>query len=246
MPEKVYAEVGCVKAKSPELEGFLKERAMSYAKVAQKKGMLLDFVVLKSVFPNGEDCKCDYRIVSVYNDMAQLDMFMKPDAGREIATAAFGDQAQAVYQKWQSLGADKGSELYELKMAALPGPSGSAMTMANFLNVEPANGMAYEKMEREVWMPVVKEAIKSGMLVDMTIWERVIPNGSNMDGNYIQVIDLNNFAQMGGWEWEEFGKIFQKVHPGVDMMEMINKSDELSQVAYNETLMHVTSLSNPQ
>ncbi|MBT8262031.1 MAG: L-rhamnose mutarotase [Bacteroidia bacterium] len=246
-PEKMYVEIGCLKSKSDNLEAFIKDKGMAFNREAQAKGMLLDFIVLKVIYPNGEDCKCDYRMVSVYNDMKQLDMFMKPNIGYEIATKAFGgqEQAQAAWEEWQGVGVDKGSELFELEMSAMPGPSGSDMSIANFVNVKPGMEMEYEKMEREVWMPVVKEAIKAGMLNDMTIWSRVMPAGEHLDGDYIQVIDINNFAQMGSWEWEEFGKIFQKVHPGVDMMEMVKKSNALSTLGHNETVQVVARLSDP-
>jgi hypothetical protein len=245
-PEKVYVEIGCIKSKSPDLESFMKDKGMAFNKEAQARGMIMDFIVLKVLFPNGEDCKCDYRVVSVFTDLKQMDMLTAPNAGYEIATKAFGDQAQAVYEEWKTLGSDKGSEIFELEMSAIPGPSGSDMSIANFVNVKPGMEMEYEKMEREVWMPVVKEAIKAGMLNDMTIWSRVMPAGEHLDGDYIQVIDLNNFAQMGGWEWEEFGKIFQKVHPGVDMMEMVKKSDALSTLGHNETVQVIARLNNPQ
>lgn len=245
-PEKIYVELSCIKSKSEGLEDFIKKEGIAFNKEAQKRGMLLDFVVLKVLYPNGEDCKCDYRLVTVYNDMKQLDMFMAPNIGYEIATKAFGDKAQAVWEKWQSLGSDKGSEIFELKIAAQPGPSNAAMSIANFINVKPGMEMEYEKMEREVWMPVVKEAMKAGMLKDWTIWGRVLPQGEHLDGNYIQVVDIDNFAQMGSWEWEEFGKIFAKVHPGVNMMETIKKAQSLSTLGHDETVMFVTSLSNPK
>lgn len=244
--EKTYVEVGCLKAKvpgNPELEAFLMDEAMAYNKVAMEKGMILDFLVFRMMYPNGDDCKCDYRMVSVYNGMAQMDMFTPADTGMKLATEAFGDGAQAAWEKWMSLVNYKGSEIFELTMSASEGPVYSPMTHVNFMSVKPDNAMAYEKMEQDVWMPVVKEAMKQGMLEDMTIWRRVMPNGKGYEGDYIQVVDIENFAQMGSWEMEKFAAIFQKVHPGVDIGEMMQKSNKLSKVLRDETMMLMGRLS---
>ena len=245
-PDKVYVEVGCIKVKNPgnpENESFLMNDAMAYNKVMMEKGMIVDFLVFRMMFPNGDDCKCDYRIVSVYNGMAQMDLSTAPDTGMMVAGEAFGDQAQAKWQKWLSLYNFKGSELFELTVSASDGPVYSPMTHVNFVSVKPENSMAYEKMEKEVWMPVVKEAMKDGMLMDMTVWRRIMPTGKGYEGDYIQVVDIENFAQMGTWDMEKFAAIFKKVHPEVDMMEMMEKSNKLAKVARDETMMMMGRLS---
>ena len=244
--QKVYVDVGCIKVKNPgnpENDAFLMNDAMAYNKVAMQKGMIMDFLLFRMMYPNGDDCKCDYRMVTVHGDMAQLDMFAAPDSGMKIAGEAFGDQAMAKWEKWLSLYNFKGSELFELTMSASDGPVYSPMTHVNFMSVMPENGMAYETMEKDVWMPVVKEAMKEGMLMDMTIWKRVMPNGKGYEGDYIQVVDIENFAQMGGWEMEKFAAIFKKVHPEADMMEMMEKSGKLSKVVRDETMMMMGRLS---
>lgn len=243
-PEKVYIEVGCIKEKGPELESFILNEGMAFNKVSRDKGQILDFIVLKVLYPNGDDCRCDYRVVSVYSDLAQLDELVKPNAGFEIANEAFGDKAQEVYNKWKSIGIDRGSEIFELKMEAIDGPSYSPMSMVNFINVEPGHSADYEKMQKEVWMPVVKEAAKEGMLTDISIWERVLPEGNDFDGDYIQVIDIKNFAQMGSWEMSKFAAIFQKVHPGKDLAETIKKSDKLTKLGHDETMQVIGRLSD--
>ncbi len=244
--DRVYVEVGCLKAKSPELGAFMMNEGMQFNKEAQAMGMLEDFIVLKVMYPNGEDCKCDYRVVTVFTDMKQLDMLTASDTGPKVATKAFGDKAMEVYERMQSLTTNKGSEIFELSMSAVPGPANAAISMVNFLEVEPGKQQEFEKMEKEVWLPVVREAIKAGMLKDFTIWSRVMPSGDAFMGDYIQVYDINNFAQMEAWEWEEFGKIFQKVHPEKDMMKLIEQSVALSTVVYSETLKVMGSLNQGQ
>ena len=133
---KTYIEVGCIKAQnpgSPDLEAFLMNEAMAYNKAAMDKGMLLDFLVFKMMYPNGEDCKCDYRMVSVYNNMAQMDMLAEPGAGMAIAEAAFGDKAMQAWETWMGLVSYKGSEIFEMTMGSSDAPVYAPMTHVNFI-----------------------------------------------------------------------------------------------------------------
>ena len=97
MPEKIFVDVGCIKAKSPDLLEFMVEKGTAFNKEAQAQGMLLDWILLEVIYPNGEDCECDYRSVTVFTDMEQLDMLTDPATGFSIANKVFGDQAQATW-----------------------------------------------------------------------------------------------------------------------------------------------------
>ena len=242
MPENVYIDVSCIKAKSEALLPFMMEKGMAFNKEAQARGILLDWILLEMVYPNGADCKCDFRAVTVFTDMAQLDELTKSETGFAIATAVFGDKAQATYEEWLSLHTDNGSQVYEFKVGALP--TNANMSSVRYYNVPADKGQEFEEMEEMVWKPVVMAAIEAGMLRDWSVWQRIFPSGDMWDGNYILVAHFDNFAHMGKIDFAEIAKIFQKVHPGKDMMEAIKKSQALSTLVNEETMRVMARLNN--
>jgi len=244
MPENIYVDVSCIKAKSGAIVPFMMEKGLAFNKEAQKRGVLLDWILLEVVYPNGADCKCDYRGVSVFTDMAQLDELTKTETGFAIATAAFGDKAQATYEEWLSLHTYNGSQVYELKLFALPGPSGANMSSVRFYNVPWDKMQEFEKMEETVWKPVVMAAVEAGMLRDWSVWQRLMPSGEMWDGNYLSVADFDSFAHMGKVDFAEIAKIFKRVHPDMDMMEAIKKSEAMGTLVNEETLRVMTRLNN--
>lgn len=242
-PENVYIDVSCIKAKSPALHSFMMEKGVAFNEEAQARGIILNWVLLQALYPNGEDCACDYRSVTVFTDMAQLDQLTMSETGLSIATAVFGDKAQATYEEWLSLAADKGSQVYEFKVGALPTNS-SSISSIRFYNVPADKGQEFEEMEETVWKPVVIAAIEAGLLRDWSVWQRILPSGNMWDGNYITVAHFDSFAHMSKIDMAGIAKIFQKVHPGKDMMEAVKKSQALSTLVSEETMRVVARLNN--
>ncbi len=69
-------------------------------------------------------------------------------------------------------------------------------------------------------------------------------SGEMWDGNYISVADFDSFAHMGKVDFAEIAKIFKQVHPDMDMMEAIKKSESLGTLVNEETLRVMTRLNN--
>jgi hypothetical protein len=241
-PENVYIDVSCIKAKSPALLSFMMEKGMAFNKEAQARGILLDWILLEMIYPNGADCKCDFRAVTVFTDMAQLDELTKSETGFAIATAVFGDKAQATYEEWLSLHTDNGSQVYEFKTGVLP--TNSNMSSVRFFNIESAKSREFEEIEELVWKPVAMATIEAGLLRDWSVWQRLMPDGDMWDGNYITVAHFDSFAHMSKIDMAGIAKLFQQVHPGKDMMETVKKSQALSKLINEETMRVVARLNN--
>jgi hypothetical protein len=244
-PENVYVEIGCFKSKSEKLGPWMKENGLKFNKAAQQAGAVLDWVLVETMFPNGEECKCDYRMVTVFTEMKQLDMLLDPDFGPKMAEKAFGENAQNMYQEFQGMASFVGSQIYELKSGALDGASYANMSMINFIQVDNDKKSDYNKMVDDVWMPAVREAIKEGYLRDFSVWERIM-GGSDDDGNYITVMDFDNFAYLDNMKNMDFPSIFKKVHPNKDLKEITEKSDKLSEDVSQEVVRLVVALNNPK
>lgn len=246
-PDNIFVEVACFKVKDgADLLPFMKEKGMAFNQKAQAKGALMDWVLLETLYPNGEECECDYRGVTVFTDMKQLDMMVAPDFGPTTAGEAFGDMAMANWQEFQKMAHFKGAQVYELKMSALPGPSGAMISSMRIMNIPGENIQAFMEMEKNVWMPLVKKAVEKGHLKDWSVWERKMPSGEKYDGNIVSVADFDSFSHMGAIDFAEIAKLFEEVHPGKNIMDAIKKSESLGDLVSEETVRFVTSLSNPQ
>ncbi|WP_223033914.1 hypothetical protein [Hanstruepera marina] len=244
-PENVYVEIGCIKSKSNELGSWLKENGIKFNKAAQEAGAVLDWVLVETMYPNGEECKCDYRMVTVFTDMKQLDMMIAPDFGPRTAGKAFGDKALEMYNTFQSMADFVGSQIYILRSSALQGPSYSAMSMINFIQVDDDNKSDYRKIVDDVWMPAIREAVKAGHLRDFSVWERIM-GGADDEGNYITVLDFDSFTYLDNMKNMDFPTIFKKVHPDKDLKEIREQSDQLSEDVKQEIVRLVAALNKPE
>ncbi|NNM21981.1 MAG: hypothetical protein HKO54_00390 [Flavobacteriaceae bacterium] len=245
-PENIYIEMACFKVKDGgDLLTFMKEKGTAFNKKAQAKGAILDWILLESLYPNGGEAKCDYRTVTVFTDMSQLDMMTAPDFGPKTAGEAFGDQAMATWEEFQSLAKFKGSQVYELKASAIDGPTYSPISSARFMNIPAEKSNEFLAQEKDVWMPVVKEAIAAKILNDYSVWERVFPQGDDFDGNYITVADFSSFAQMGKIDMAKVAALFKKAHPDKDMMAEMKKSMSMGEFTKEETVRIAARLNQP-
>ncbi|WP_319500170.1 hypothetical protein [uncultured Draconibacterium sp.] len=117
------------------------------------------------------------------------------------------------------------SELYKSVAAIPPIPfeDPAHYIQVNYMKVEPGKGSEYEALEKDVWMPIHQESIRSGRTIGWGLWAVIFPRGA---GRPYQYITMNTFSDYSYVFELSFAEPFKAIHPGEDFSEMMKKTND--------------------
>lgn len=239
----IFFEMECIKTKSDDFIPIMKEEGMKFNKTLIEEGVILDWVLMQVIYPNGRDCDCDYYMVTVMDNMKHLDYLWSREKMGGIIKKVMGDRnMDALMNRFEAAAEPRGSMVYQMMDEVIPGPEGNGgMAQINFMTVPQENADEYISAERNVWKPIHKEATKAGMMKDWMLAGRVFPRGTDWAGNYITIDMFDSFEQMSKMNmWEAA----QKAHPGKDLEKVLPASSALREISRSETWKWVMSASD--
>ena len=213
-PENVYVEVLCFKSKAPGATKMFKEWGKAFHEELIRQGVLVNWSFYYVDFPNGEDCECNYREVRAFTDIKSMDKLSSEEFTMGVAAEVFKDQdLEAMMKQFSETVEFRNSQVYVMKDELVPGPSNSHMIVVNYMDVAPGMGDEYVQMEREVFKPVHAENHKNGNLTDWSLWQKILPYGSDSDHDYLTVDVWGSYENMANNNAEKAWKV---VHPDKD------------------------------
>ncbi|WP_163325838.1 hypothetical protein [Draconibacterium mangrovi] len=117
------------------------------------------------------------------------------------------------------------SELYKgvAAIPSIPFADPAHYIQVNYMKVEPGKGSEYEALEKEVWMPIHEESIRSGKTVGWGLWEVIFPRGASRP---YQFVTMNTFSDYSYVLELSFAESFKAIHPEEDFNEMMKKTNE--------------------
>lgn len=240
----IFFEMECIKKKSDDFIPIMKEEGMKFNHALMKEGVILDWILMEVVYPNGRDCDCDYYMVTVLDGMKNLDHLWSQEKMGGIVKKVMGNRSMdALMDRFNNAAEPRGSMLYSLIDEVFPGPEGNGnLVQINFMTVPQANADAYIEAERNVWKPIHAEASKAGMMNDWMLAGRVFPRGTEWAGNYITIDMFDSFEQMSRMNmWDAA----EKAHPDKENLgDVLTASSELREISRSETWKWVMSASD--
>lgn len=87
-----------------------------------------------------------------------------------------------------------------------------AATVVSFMRTEPGGQEAYEQLERELWMPVHEERIRSGEMAGWEFYRVSFPGGTSQEYTYVTVDHYDSLEDSQGGI-EAVRPFFERVHP---------------------------------
>jgi hypothetical protein len=102
-----------------------------------------------------------------------------------------------------------GSLVSEAGSQAAPAQTPAAYEIG-FMKVSPENVEEYIQMERDIWMPIHRERIRTGQMVSWSLYRVRYPYGTGTDYNYVTV---NTYASVEDAE-RDISSIATRVHSG--------------------------------
>jgi len=90
------------------------------------------------------------------------------------------------------------------------------------MKVNPGLENEYLEMEREIFNPIHEEAIRQGLMSTWSVWYKW-PFEEN-DNRYVVINGFEDYPQLSQLD---YGKLFEKVHPELEMDEVWKKTSEI-------------------
>lgn len=231
-PQTVYASIACFESKNNDFVAFNKEYGKAFHQELIRQGILLDWFFFEVAFPNGDDCNCDYRDVRVFRDIKKLETLLSGEEMMKIAKKVFPDQDMGeLMKRFLAVVEPKGYQVFQIIDGLVQGPSPTELVSVNFMTVPQGKENAYLEMETKIWKPIHKARKEAGKIVDWSILRRVLPYGSDYDGDFITVDNWGSFTNMAKPDPEG---LWNKIHPNKDQEDTYEKTAQLRDLKRSE------------
>jgi hypothetical protein len=211
-----------------------------------KQGNQLAHVLFRVHYPASDDATYDYVMMGVFQNFEDLHLENKKFT--KIAYQAFPNaNIPKMVERYDAAIHVASSQVFENVAEAVPGPGGAKGSKAKFVKVNhmkvaAGNFNAYQKMEREIFMPLHKEAIKTGTMHDWVMAQRILPFGSDWDNTFMT---FDVFANWGDMNKGLPAGTFAKVHPGKNTDKIWDEMMNLREMTRSETWEVIDVVSKP-
>jgi hypothetical protein len=95
-------------------------------------------------------------------------------------------------------------------------PAQRRYAVLEYIKIEPGKGADYRKMEQEVWMPIHRERLKTGVITGWVLWGLGFPGGTARE---YDVIAITYFPNLTAVENNYPPEVFTKAHPNMTAAE---------------------------
>ena len=92
----------------------------------------------------------------------------------------------------------------------------------------------YQKVEKEIWQPYMKQAIKDGKMEWWAIYSVEFPFGTHTQYDYVAVQVFANMEQLEN-AWDDLPERMKKVHPKMTMAEIEKRTEEARDMVWGES-----------
>jgi L-rhamnose mutarotase len=118
------------------------------------------------------------------------------------------------------------SELYYSVAAApkVPLKEPAPYMQVNFVKAARGKHSEYEMLEKDIWMPVHNESIRSGQTNGWGLWRAIFPRG---EGRPYEYITLSTFSDYMYVFQLDFAIPFKAIHQDMDFGEIVQKTEEV-------------------
>jgi hypothetical protein len=105
--------------------------------------------------------------------------------------------------------------------------------MVSYMKVNPGKDADYLKLEQETWKPLHQEFIKEGQFRSWSLYGLQFPSGTDEKYDYATVHAFDKFGQLEN-PFANFGKTLTKVHPGVKVDDLIDRTEKTRNLVRSE------------
>jgi hypothetical protein len=235
-----FHRVACIKVAPQNDDAFRKfvnDDAVKVEQAEVKSGIISGWLLMRSVIPAGQSAKCDYLSVGILPGYPSQHPNALADAIKQTGLKMTADE---FISKRDSLTTLVSNDLFQTR-AMVGGIKKGDYTEVLYQKVP--NQQAWLANDKKVWQPVAEEMLKDGTRTGWYAVVRVLPSGSSMEYNAINV-DVFPSLQAVFKDDPQFVERWKKVHPDMDLTQTMRGLDSF-RTTVNEELYTVVEAVSP-
>jgi hypothetical protein len=228
--QEVYARVLYSKVEPQNVESYLKlvkESIKPLLQQAKKNGEISDWALFQ-VHNTGSTDEYNYCSVLYYDSWTKTEKLPNLDA--LVKQVNPKSTAPSLYVSLNNLRKNVKIELYS-RVDLVGGSPTTKYFVLNFMKPAPGLADEYIRIEKEIWNPMHKELVNTGIRTSWALWQLVFPGGSSLPYNYATSDGFADYAKMNEGD---FMAIFKKVHPDKKVEEVADRTSKSRQLVRSE------------
>jgi hypothetical protein len=209
-----YVQFDYMKSKTKDYAGLESDLWKPIHDYRIKNHDLMYWGLYSVTFPTGQNREYDYVTITLYTSIEALEAGLTDleDWVRDVHPDMEISQVERLTREARDL---VWSETFEiLSQAYAPRRMPGLYVMANRMLVTPGRESAYEKMEKEIYLPAHKIATDKGLRTNWHLLKRFAPRGTEYGYNYMTLDVYEHLRQMVDPLPEE---VWHSAHPGKDL-----------------------------
>lgn len=230
--DPVYVVVEYLKVKPEDHIKYLEMEQKIWKPMHQERinqGIIASWTLYAVEFTGSAD---DYNYVAIttYNDPKKLENPWNADIPAKVhpnmSVSEIMERTNKVREYVQS-------ELYSsvASIPDIPFKNPAQYIQVNYMKVQTGKNSEYETLEKDIWMPIHNESIRSGKTVGWGLWSALFPRGA---GRPYQYMTLNTFSDYSYVFELDFSVPFKAIHPEKDFTEMVQKTQQARTIVRTE------------
>lgn len=231
----VYASVACFKSLNNDFTAFHEEVANKYFDALVEEKVITDWSLYRVLFPAGDDCDCHYRGVIFMPNLSSLETLNSMEKSMALMEKLYPDQdMDKLMERYREAATMMNEQVYVLRnIVPAETQTRAKIISVNYMNVPETAYSEYTALEDEVWKPMHQQRVKNGKMLSWQLWERLLPGGVGIPGNFVTVDVWGSWSNMA--MPEDMDALAFKVHPNRDMDGFFASSVAVRELYTSET-----------
>ncbi|MHB1938241.1 MAG: hypothetical protein ACYCOR_16885 [Acidobacteriaceae bacterium] len=234
-PTTGYHRVACIKVKPGQYDAFRKWAAGDAHKVVQAEadsGELSQWLLLRSVIPEGASAECDYLAVAMYPGLPPQPSGIEHLAAA-LKNAGLTESAQQFAGQRSALTTLISNNLFQ-NVAFVGASKKGDYLRVNYMKVsDPENMGAYFAYEKKVWQPLAEQMAKDNVGSGWSLNVQVLPRGNDLPYDAVTVDVFPTWDSVFQPD-TQFEESFRKVHPDMDLGTTMETYDKMRSIVTTE------------
>ena len=234
--KQVYVAINYIKTNPGKQSAYL-DLIKNYTKKINefnfKKGRILGTYVNSVVLPAGAEAEYNIAIVTVTDNLNFLLNDTVP--GKSLFKSVFPEYSdnfiESIMDQYGEIRTIVKREIFTAIAEIDPAATPTTFAAIDFMKVAPGKDSAYVKLEKEVWMPIHKERIKMGVMVDWLLMSKFMP--LNVKDEY-RYVTGNFFNNLNFLEDGKYPEAIKKAFPNTDLTKSLNETGEARTIVKEE------------
>ena len=218
--------------KAAEFEKYFADTIRKYHQARKDAGMERMWTLNKVVIPAGLEAPYDYTSSSYSDQFPPLDqsalelspLMEKAGTTREKLLATVGDLATLV------------RTMVSYRIESLGTVEPGDFVRVDYMKVAPGKGSDYVNLERTIYKPLHEARIKEGTISAWSLSAVVMPGGSERPFDYFTTNVVKTSDALGAPPRTSAVAAFAKIHPNVNYVGTMNRTQELRTIVRSYVL----------